>query len=288
MTSATTNTSPNRTSTSPVTIELTSRRAGGAVPLRVDPLNREQLHQALADACATRRPLSMMSVNLHWAALAAEDPEVRRLGASIDLALLDSTPLQWLLQAELARPIEKLAGSDLVPELCAWSASTGYRLFFLGAAPGVADAAAARARVRFPGCNIVGTYAPERAEIEDGAGARSICRRIDATGADVLIVALGMPLQERFIVENAPHLRVPVRFGVGGSLDFLAGVVPRAPELLQAAGLEWAYRVAREPRRLWRRYLMEDLPYGITIARRIARSAVSGAPASPGRRTYVR
>lgn len=140
---------------------------------------------------------------------------------------------------------ERVAGIDLVVALCGQAASVGYRIFLLGGAPGVAEAAAGVLRARHPTLQIVGVQHGFFSSEEEGA----VPAQIRAAHPDVLLVALGAPRQEWWMRRWGAALGVPVSIGVGGSFDVLAGRIPRAPGWMRRIGLEWLYRMAREPRR---------------------------------------
>ncbi len=167
------------------------------------------------------------------------------------LVVADGIGIIWASRI-LQRPFpERVAGSDLLPLLAERCARRGYRLFLLGAAPGVAEQAAQILQQRFPGLEIAGTYAGSPAPEE----ADQILGLIRAARPDVLAVAYGAPRQDLWIRQHAQALGkagVGVALGVGGTFDFLAGRVPRAPRWMQRLGLEWAFRVYAQPRRIWR------------------------------------
>lgn len=151
----------------------------------------------------------------------------------------------------LGKPVpERVTGTDLMPELARLCARQGYRLYLLGAAPGVAECAARHLQELAPGLQIAGTYAGSPAPAEEDA----IIERIRAARADVLCVAYGAPAQDVWIGRNLSRLPVAVAMGVGGAFDFLSGRQIRAPRWMRKWGLEWLYRLYREPRR-WRRML---------------------------------
>lgn len=157
---------------------------------------------------------------------------------------------------------ERVAGADLLPLLAERCAARGFRLFLLGAAPGVADQAARVLQQRFPGLQIAGTYAGSPAPAE----AEHILQLIRAARPDVLAVAYGAPRQDLWIHQHAQALGeagVGVALGVGGSFDFIAGRVRRAPRWVQRAGLEWAFRVLCQPRRAWRARVL--FPMGVLV-----------------------
>jgi N-acetylglucosaminyldiphosphoundecaprenol N-acetyl-beta-D-mannosaminyltransferase len=161
---------------------------------------------------------------------------------------------------------------ELVDECCALAVETETSIFLLGAAPGVAVVAADRLRERFPRLRIVGVYAPPFEPLSEAENER-ILQTIDAARPDFLFVALGAPLQDQWIRQNRDRLDVPVCMGVGCVLDVLAGVVSRAPSWMQRAGLEWLFRLLQEPGRLWRRYIVDDVPALAWLVRRsLARS----------------
>ena len=169
------------------------------------------------------------------------------------MATADGMPLVWGARL-LGVPMEgRVTGADLVPALAQRCAEKSYTMYLLGAAPGVAAQAGAVLQRYNVGLNIVGTFSPPYGSIMDID--QAILDDIKAAKPDVLLVAFGNPKQEKFIGMYGRELGVPVMIGVGGTLDFIAGITRRAPEWMQKTGLEWIYRLAQEPRRLWKRYI---------------------------------
>jgi N-acetylglucosaminyldiphosphoundecaprenol N-acetyl-beta-D-mannosaminyltransferase len=207
----------------------------------------------------TRRPHQIVTVNSDFLRLAGRDLAFRSVLNTASLAVADGMPLVWASRLMGSGLPERVAGVDLVCEGAALAAAKGYRAFFLGAQPGVAAAAAATFKQRHPGFEVAGIYVPpmERSSPEEDARMVDIVR---AAAPDMLFVALGAPRQELWIHQHLEDLGVPVCMGVGGSFDFIANRVPRAPALMQRAGAEWIHRLLQEPGRLWRRYLIDDLP----------------------------
>ncbi|MBE2266723.1 MAG: WecB/TagA/CpsF family glycosyltransferase [Anaerolinea sp.] len=193
------------------------------------------------------------TVNPEMLMIAQKDVNFRNILSRVDLTVPDGVGLLWASR-RLGKPIrERVTGSDGVPRIAQEAASRGWRLFLLGAAEGVADKAAAVLRDRFPGVQIVGVYAGSpKPEDEDAQ-----VELINASGADILLVAYGAPEQDKWIARNAPRLNVSMAMGIGGSLDFVAGVIPRAPLRWQKLGLEWLYRLYLQP---WRIRRMLRLP----------------------------
>lgn len=207
----------------------------------------------IADMVESRRPHYVVTANVDFLVQAHRDVELRRILVEADLVLCDGTPLVWASRW-LGNPLpERVAGSDIAPGLIALAAARGYRLFFLGAAPGVAAEAAARLRREYPTLQIVGHYSPPFADLLAMDHA-AIVDRIRAAQPDVLLVSFGCPKQEKWIAMHHRALNVPVCIGVGATLDFLAGRVRRAPQWMRRTGCEWLFRLGLEPRRLYRRY----------------------------------
>jgi N-acetylglucosaminyldiphosphoundecaprenol N-acetyl-beta-D-mannosaminyltransferase len=213
----------------------------------------------------TRRPHQIVTVNLDFVRLARRDPAFRRAVNLADLAVADGMPLVWLSRLMGQTLPERIAGIDLLEAAAALAAGRGYRVYLLGAAPGVADAAAQELVRRYPALEIAGTYAPPHGEFSATENENMIAR-VRAAGVDMLFVAFGAPRQDTWIRDHLQELGVPLCMGVGGSFNFLAGQQPRAPRWVQQAGLEWVHRLVHEPRRLWKRYLLGDLPILARIA----------------------
>lgn len=194
-----------------------------------------------------------VTANLHSAMVAEQNPAFAEAIRRAAFVLADGMPLVWASRLR-GRPLpERVAGSDLVPALCARGAEHGRSVFLLGGAPGVAAAAAKVLEERFPGLRVVGAecppFRPPTPE-EDAA----LVGRIRAAAPDLLFVAFGQPKGELWIAEHLDRIGVPVSVQVGGSLEMLTGTIRRAPRVVQRTGLEWAWRIAMEPRRLGPRY----------------------------------
>lgn len=188
-----------------------------------------------------------------------KDAAFRQAYRQADLILADGKPLLWISKW-LKTPIrEKVSGSDLFPQVCRMAAQTGRSLYFLGAAPGVADLAAEKLRAQYPTIQIRGCYSPPRGFEKDKEELLKIREKVRAAQPDILILALGTPKQELFIYQNRDLLGVPVTLCLGAAIDFAAGKAKRAPRWMQQHGLEWLYRLIREPRRMFKRYLIDDL-----------------------------
>jgi N-acetylglucosaminyldiphosphoundecaprenol N-acetyl-beta-D-mannosaminyltransferase len=218
----------------------------------------ERIERFLEDGGRTRL---IATVNPEFVMRAQSDQPFRRVLETADLCLADGIGVVWAMRRQGCRDQQRVAGSDLVPALANLCARRGWRLFLLGAQPGVADEAAARLQARVPGLQVAGCHAGSPGEEDDDDS----LRRIERSGADLLLVAYGHPRQELWIDRNRERLSVPVAVGVGGAFDFLAGRVRRAPPLIRGAHLEWLWRLAQEPCRARR---MAVLPtYALAVLR---------------------
>lgn len=193
------------------------------------------------------------TVNPEFIMIAQGDPIFFNILNRADICVPDGIGLLWASR-HLGAPLpERVTGSDGLPLIARHAAQEGWKLYLLGAAEGVAERAAGILREQHPKLLIAGVYggSPDEAEEDE------IVSRINASGADILLVAYGAPQQDLWIARNLPRLEVAMAMGIGGSLDFIAGVVPRAPHWMRARGLEWLYRLLRQP---WRLRRMLRLP----------------------------
>ena len=194
-----------------------------------------------------RVPRLVATANAEMVMLAQDDRELFGILNRADLVLADGAGVVWAARRLGPGVPERVAGYDLTQELLRRAAVAGFRVYWLGAAPGVAETAARLAAERFPGLVSVGVhdgyFRPDDAEI---------VTRIRDANPDILLCALGVPKQEKWLSRNLQLLGVPVSIGVGGTFDVMAGLVKRAPLWMQRAGLEWSYRLIRQPSRLVR------------------------------------
>jgi len=193
------------------------------------------------------------TVNPEFIMIAQGDPIFFNILNRAEICVADGVGLLWASR-HLGAPLpERVTGSDGVPLIARHAAQHGWRLFLLGAAEGIAARAAAILREQQPQLIVAGSYGGSPSPSEEDA----IVAKINASGADILLVAYGAPNQDKWIARNLPRLDVAMAMGIGGSLDFIAGVVPRAPQWMRARGLEWLYRLLRQP---WRLRRMLRLP----------------------------
>jgi len=224
--------------------------------LAVDPVTMSGALEAIERLVGARAGGLVVTPNVDHVVIAARNPAFRDVYAAADLSLADGMPIVLASRLLSPRLPEKVSGSDLLDPLLERAAVHGWRVYFLGAGPGVAEEAAQRARERF-GTTVAGVDAPFF-RTPDEPAARTAAERAAASGADLVLLAFGAPKQELFGHLYRRTLAPAVSVGIGASLDFLAGRVRRAPRWISRTGLEWLWRLVREPRRLWRRYLVDD------------------------------
>ncbi|MCS7179242.1 MAG: WecB/TagA/CpsF family glycosyltransferase [Anaerolineae bacterium] len=231
------------------------------------PIHDVTLEEAVAWAArwvAEGGAHQMATVNPEFVMMARRDPTFRAVLERADLCLPDGVGIT-LAARYLGRPLrERVAGVDLAEALAARGAAEGWRFFFLGAAPGVAERAASVLTARYPGLRVVGTYAGSPRPEEEGP----MVRRVQEARADILLVAYGAPAQDVWLARNLARTGAKVGVGVGGALDYIAGVVPRAPRWMRRAGLEWLYRLVRQPWR-WRRQRVLPLYVLLVLLERV-------------------
>jgi N-acetylglucosaminyldiphosphoundecaprenol N-acetyl-beta-D-mannosaminyltransferase len=223
------------------------------VPLAV--ADYESVLDWMAAIVAARGRVYVTAAAVNLVMCAREDPAARRAVLGADLVVPDGQPLVWALHLLGHPAATRVYGPDLMALHCARAARDGTPVYLYGGRDaGALGLLTRRLRERFPGLVIAGGYAPPFRPLTTDEEGR-VAAEINDSGAQVVWVGIGQPKQETWMSAMRPHLAAPVLVGVGAAFDFHAGLVPQAPPWMGRHGLEWAYRLAREPRRLWRRYL---------------------------------
>lgn len=212
------------------------------------------------------RPRLVTFVNAHMAVEARLRPKFRETLRKMDLNCADGAPIFWLARRRHGRRIAKISGPEFMPLFCEQSASLGHRHFLYGGPEGVAEETAAALQKRYPGIQIAGHHCPPYRRLTD-AETDEVISKINGSRPDVVWVCLGCPKQEQWMSEMSDRLDVKVLLAVGQAFDIIAGRRQRAPELLRNLGGEWAFRLAMEPRRLWKRYLVTNLLFVLFVLR---------------------
>ena len=219
------------------------------------------------------------------------DPRLRDIHNSSGLTTPDGMPLVWAGRTAGARRMERVCGPDLMPAVCELAAAQGYSSFFYGGRTGVADLLAERLQRRYPALKVAGTYTPPFRELSEDED-QEVVQLINKAGPQLVWVGLGTPKQERWMASHIDRLNANVLIGIGAAFDVHAGLSSRAPVWMQRSGLEWTYRLAHEPRRLWRRYLYTSAPFFIRLAARpprlIQEPSTTSEPLATGHHPSIR
>lgn len=245
----------------------THRPHGVVLRTRVDAVTMARAVELIDGWARQRQSRMVVAANVHVVTTAAGDPSYQAVLDRSDLLVPDGVPLVWCLRRQGHPHQRRLFGPTLMHEWCAHAAREGLPIYLYGSTQATLDALLPRLQVMHPGLDVAGAVSPPfrpLTEQEDAADVQAIAD----SGAGVVFVGLGAPKQERWI---ADHLgRVPaVMIGVGAGFDYHAGNLRRAPVWMRRSGLEWCFRLAQEPRRLWRRYLVTNTLFCAGVARQV-------------------
>jgi N-acetylglucosaminyldiphosphoundecaprenol N-acetyl-beta-D-mannosaminyltransferase len=241
---------------------------------QVDNLTMEETLEAVASFVTSGKPHQHVVVNVDKLVKAHRDPQLRRIINNCDLVNADGMPVVWASRL-LGRPLkERVAGVDLFEALMRRAATTGWRVFLLGAREDVVTQVRATYGAKYPGLIIAGHRNGYWRPGEEAA----VVEQITQACADLLFVAISSPQKEQFLGRYQSQMRVPFAMGVGGTFDVAAGRVARAPVWMQRAGLEWFFRFLQEPRRMFRRYFIEDMAFFGLLGRQWWQGRSGGGP----------
>ena len=234
--------------------------------LRVDQLTEQSTIETVLLAVGAGRGGCLFTPNLHHMQAYAHGTDAAVYERSATLAgarliVADGMPLIWASRISGTPLPERVAGSNLIWSLTGGAAEAGASIFLLGGNPGAAEACAERMREEYPGVRIAGLMAPPIGFESDDRALAEIAETLRAANPDIVYVALGFPKQEEIALHLAAELPTTWFVGVGISFSFVSGEVQRAPRWMQATGLEWVHRLVQEPRRLFRRYVVDGLPF---------------------------
>jgi len=233
--------------------------------LAVEPVSPAAASATVAGWAAEARGRVVCAANVHMVMEAWDDPGFARALAAADLVVCDGRPLVWYCRAAGLGAARQARGLDLMLTACAAAERSGIRVGLYGGTPDALLLVRRRLSEAYPELDIVYSYSPPFRELtpaEDDA----VTGAIADAGVRILFVALGCPKQERWMLGHRERVAA-VMLGVGAAVDFVAGSVPSAPRWMQVAGLEWAFRLTHEPRRLWRRYARSNVRFVVLAAR---------------------
>ena len=229
----------------------------------VSAINMTMALEVIEGWIARREPHYVCVTGVHGVMESQRDENLRRIHNQAGLVTPDGMPLVWLSRLKGFRHVDRVYGPDLMLALCERSVTRGCRHFLYGGAKGVPEQLAAVLQQRFPGLCVVGTYSPPFRPLTPEED-RKVVRMINEANPDIVWVGLSTPKQERWMAAHVGRLIAPVLIGVGAAFDFHTGRKPQAPRWMQRSGLEWLFRLLTEPRRLWRRYLVNN-PLFVTL-----------------------
>jgi N-acetylglucosaminyldiphosphoundecaprenol N-acetyl-beta-D-mannosaminyltransferase len=232
------------------------------------------------DAWARARESRVVCIcPVHSVVSAREDAGFMRIISEADMATPDGAPVAFMLRREGHLAQERINGPDLMWRYLGHAAEHGQKIFLYGGTPAVLEKLQERLRQSFPGIVIAGAYSPPFRELTEQED-EDVVSRINASGAGTVWVGLGCPKQERWMAAHRGRIQA-VMIGVGAAFDFHAGTLRRAPMWMRRSGLEWAYRLAQEPRRLWRRYLTTNTTFVLAALRDLVSRKGTGETRSP-------
>ncbi len=227
----------------------------GFLNTQIDNLTMNEAVENITKLIEDKNNSYVVTPNLDHIVMLESDTEFFQAYKNADLILADGKPLIWISKL-LKNPIkEKISGSDLFPQICKMSSKKGFSIFILGAAEGVAEQAAKNLINKYRNLKIAGVYSPPFGFENDNEEINKIIEMVSSLKPDILAVSLGSPKGEKFIYRYKDSMNIPLSISIGATIDFEAGNVKRAPKWMSNAGLEWLYRMMKEPRRLAKRYL---------------------------------
>jgi N-acetylglucosaminyldiphosphoundecaprenol N-acetyl-beta-D-mannosaminyltransferase len=243
---------------------------------RVDPVTKAQAADAVVRRALGDEPGAYVCLtNVHTTVESQHSAELRAAVDDAFLSVPDGMPLTWILRRRGHIETEKVTGIEFIPLVASGGLGADLRHFFYGGAPGVAVRAGLRLGQMVPGVHVVGAAAPPFGDTP-GWAKEELRDEVRRTRPHVLWVGLGAPKQELWMAQMAGELDVPIMIGVGAAFDYIAGSKPHAPTYLRHVGLEWLFRLAIEPRRLWRRYLVGNSTFVYLVVRDALQRRLSG------------
>ncbi len=235
--------------------------------VHVSAINQADAIRLLTEWIATKNPHYVCVTGVHGVMESQRDPALRTIHNNSGMTAPDGIPLVWAGRRAGATWMERVYGPDLLLATCSAGLRAGWRHYFYGGGEGVAPLLATRLGEAFPGIQIVGLATPPFRDLTEVESER-VVKRINDSGADILWVGLSTPKQERFMAAHIDRIESAQLIGVGAAFDIHAGLLRQAPVALRRAGLEWAFRLAIEPSRLWRRYAQNNPAFVRAIAKR--------------------
>lgn len=225
--------------------------------VNVSAVNMEQAVRRIEGWIALRECNYVCITGVHGVMESQRQPELKQIHNRAGMVTPDGMPMVWVNRLRGNSHVSRVYGPDLMLEVCRRSVEKGYKHFLYGGGDGVAELLKSKLQEKCPGLQIVGTYTPPFRPLTEQED-QQVCRMINDSQADIVWVGLSTPKQEYWMSRHLGKLRAPVMIGVGAAFDFHAGLKKQAPRWIQQSGLEWFFRLCTEPRRLWKRYLLNN------------------------------
>ncbi len=226
--------------------------------VQIDSINFPEAIKAIEELAIRKSQSLIVTPNIDHIVRFQKDKEFKKIYEAASLVLPDGMPVLWAAKFLGILLKEKISGSDLFLKLCEGATGKGSKLFFLGGKEGAAAKAAEVLKAKYPAIQIVGIYCPPFGFENENKENNKIVEMIKNSRPDILFVGVGSPKQEKWIYNHKDEYQVPVSIGIGATFDFVSGMIKRAPVWMQEAGFEWFWRFMMEPKRLWKRYLIDD------------------------------
>ena len=223
----------------------------------VSSISSTDLLAAFKAAIKEKQTLQVAITPVNSILAAYKNPQVQTAYNHSEYVLCDGMPVKWASTFLNTPIIERITGLDLLPTLVAFAAKENFSLFLLGASPGVGEKLKEVILQQYPNCKIVGIYVPPFMPVFDEVENKKMLDAVNAAAPDIVLVSLTAPKQDLWITQNKGHLHPALYVGIGGAFEVMAGLAKRAPKWMHGAGLEWFYRLIQEPKRMYRRYLIE-------------------------------
>lgn len=233
--------------------------------IEVDNITMKEAVINIDEMVKRKKPSYVVTPNVDHVVILEKDLDFINVYKEAELVVTDGMPLIWISKLANMPIKEKISGSDLFPEVCKLAAEKKYRIFLLGAGEGVGSIAAKNIKKKYPGIEISGVYSPPFGFEKDEEEIERIVNMLNESKSDILAVGLGAPKQEKFIYHIKEKINIPVSLAIGATIDFEAGNIKRAPKWMQNNGLEWFYRMIKDPKRLIKRYCIDLIMLGPII-----------------------
>jgi N-acetylglucosaminyldiphosphoundecaprenol N-acetyl-beta-D-mannosaminyltransferase len=227
----------------------------------------ELIEEVLEHAMTGETTRHIATINAQFYVLAEQSRPFRECLNKAEYRCADGMSIVWACRAFGQERVARIAGVDLISQLCQGGAARGMRVFLLGGRPGTAAKTAKILQSTYPGIEIAGVSCPDWGFEKDVITLMNVLDEIAVAKPNIIFVAFGAPKQEFFIAKYIRPLDIPIAVGIGGSFEILSGEVKRAPKWMQSAGLEWSYRLLQDPGRLWRRYMLGNIEFLWCVAK---------------------